>query len=262
MYFYVRIISKILIIMIVVSSLSADDKKLIDLRGKIIKVSNDGITEKFSNQKICIKGKAICTNSYSQGIFSFKKINKYLKNGEHIKLEITDKNWFMLSPFKGIYHVPNKSEKIKIIMIPKTSSIYLTLFSKISHYTIQVAHVNDEQKAINMVRRLRNDCLFHHPTLLPKRLKDPCWRKYKKKYNEARCIERQKKIYCGSNNIYYQAILRNNRPHNGFSYKVNFGKYSKYEYQKARNDVLFIRKKYKLKKDVFVMTYSKIIEDR
>ena len=262
MFFYARIISKILIIMILVSSLSAYDKKLIDLRGKLIKVSNDGITEKFSNQKICIKGKAICTNSYSKGRFSFKKINKYLKNGEQIKLEITDKNWFMLSPFKGIYHVPNKSEEIKIIMISKNSSIYLTLFSKISHYTIQVAHVNDEQNAINMVRRLRHDCLYQYPTLLPKRLKDPCWRKYKKKSNATRCLERQKRIYCSTNNIYYQSILRSNKPHNGFGYNVNFGKYSKFEYQKAKSDVIFIKNKYQLKKKIFVMTYSKTIEDR
>ena len=259
MFFYARIISTVLITMIFISSLSAQD---IEVRGKLLKVSSDGITEKFTNQKICIKDKAICTNSYSKGMFRFKKINKYLHFGEQIKLEISDKNWFMLSPFKGIYHVPNKSEKIEIIMIPKSSSIYLTLFAKVSHYTVQVFHGNDELKAIDMVKRLRHDCLSHYPTLLPERLKNPCWRKYRKKSNRARCLKRQKKIYCSTDNIYYQAILRNNRPHNGFSYKVNFGKYSKYEYQKARNDVLFIRKKYKLKKDIFVMTYSKTIEDR
>ena len=195
--------------------------------------------------------------------WSKKKINEHLKIGEQIKLEIDDKNWFMLSPFNGIYHIPNKSEeKIEIIMIPKKSSIYLTLFSEISYYTIQVARFNDERKAINMVRRLQYDCLYHYPTLLPKRLKDPCWRKYKKKYNEARCLKRQKKIYCGTNNIYYQSILRDNKPHNGFSYIVNFGKYSKYEYQKAKNDAIFIRKKYPSTEKIFIKTYSKTIEDR
>lgn len=208
----------------------------IELEGNIKKVFNDGQRVNFIYQKICVKDKNNCTSTYKLGNFKFDKINKSAKVGDTIKLEITDKSWFMLSPFNGILRIPNKKEKIQILMIPKDSTIYQTLFTKLDYFRIQLSSLYNEAHAINMVKELRRSCLNH---TLPAREKTSCWKlrgkTEKDEYiKQKKCVEKKRQYYC-IDNIYYQSILRKNMPNNGYIYKVNYGKY--YEKLDALQDL-------------------------
>ena len=196
--------------------------------GYIFKVFNDGKRSEFINQNICVKGKVNCIESDKNGYFKFKKIDKKAKIGEKIQLEIIDKNWFMLSPFKGVFHVPQKKEKIKILMVHKSSALYQTLFIKEDYFRIQLSSIYDERNAIHMTRNLQKRCFTRS---LPKRLKKSCWKQKGKSKRDTylkqkSCIDRTTQEYC-IDNIYYQPFLRNNIPNNGYVYKVFYGRYDR-----------------------------------
>ena len=111
---------------------------------------------------------------------------------------------------------------------PKKSTIYLTLFSKINYHTIQVFSFINEKSAIDMTSKLKRDCIN---------------------------IMRKGTEYCNKY-IDYTTYLRNDRPNNGYIYKVNFGKYDKRVY--AEKDKNFINKKYFV--HGIIKTYTKVIE--
>jgi len=220
---------KKIIFLLLFLSYSIYGKDVISLYGSVTKILNDGKREKFSNLKIYLKNNPkISTQTWSQGNFSFKNINKFPKVGEQIQLKVIDDKWFILSPFNGILNVPKKKKNVDILLISKSSTIYLTLFAKVDYYTIQVLSVNNERGAIEMVNNLRNDCIVAKKTLK----------------------------YC-QKNIYYTSHLRNGIPNNGYVYKVNFEIFQ--NKKDANKDLNFVRSKYKMK-DSFIKIHNKFIE--
>ncbi len=220
------------------------------LKGCITKVFNDGAKQPFSYQKIKIKNANINTMTYTKGCFDFNLTTRKDLIGKEIKLEVPNSNWYMYEPSQGLIVSPKekKTKNIKIFMMRKDSSAYLTLFSEISHYTIQTAHFSVESSAIDMVKKLRENCRHKTHRELPDWLKKPCWKfkgknvkreKIKKlKLKEKECVNKEQKRYC-IDSIYYESVWKNNIPNNGYMYNVHYGHY--YDRENAEKDLKNIR---------------------
>ena len=185
MYFYKKKWTKVLAVSMLLSgtTLMAD---YINLQGSIIKVKDNGQEEVFQNVGISINKSAIHTRTYEKGNFELKKNAQQFKIGDKIQLKLSDKNWFIISPFNGKMFLPNKAEKIKIRVVSKDSRVYAALFTTIRDYSIQVVTTYNEAYAIDTMNALKKD--------------------YK--------------------DVYYEAHAKANVPKNGFFYKVKVGHFT------------------------------------
>lgn len=199
------------------SELSSEE---VTLRGKVIKLLDNGEEIPFSGLQIRIGGTSLQTITNKDGSFNLpsskKSITKHLEVGSKIELIVSDKQWFMLAPFAGSMFIPKSSVSyIKIRMIPKYSRIYSSIALSTRYYSIQVLTNNNEGYAIDRMRELR-------------------------KY--------------GFKNVYYEAHMRSGFPKNGYFYKVKVGKIPKLQ------DAIKIRDKirqYKTMKDAFITAHVK-----
>jgi len=185
MYFYKKKWNKLLILVMFLSgtTLMAD---YINLTGSIINVKDNGQEEALNNVNISINNSAIYAKMKIGGKFELHKNTKQFKIGDKIQLKLSDKNWFIVSPFNGKMFLPNKAEKIKIRVVSKQSRVYAALFTTIRDYSIQVVTTYNEAYAIDTMNALKKD--------------------YK--------------------DVYYEAHAKAKAPKNGFFYKVKVGHYT------------------------------------
>jgi len=206
------------------------------LNGTVLKILNNETTEKLIQERIYFEYpfqnsllmKKIKIDKY--GDFSFP-CNNFPKVGKEIQLKLSNKDYFILSPFNGKLFVPSQENIYKkILIVSKKSSIFLKTCVEVTDQTIQVLVTKEQGKAEELVNQLRQSC-----------------------------ISKKGSYYC-KKHIKYEAFLEGNML-NKLAYKVYYGKYfPDYKSQKNLNkDLQFIQKYFSRK--AWIRPYINVKEE-
>lgn len=155
----------------------------INLSGIVVEVLDSGENSPVSGKVISIDSELLYSkNTDSDGSFTLFKSDSLALSGQEVKLSISDDDLFILSPLAGKIYLPKDQVSNMVVFVAsKKSRFYNAFMQGISGYSIQVLLTYNEGIAIETVRSLKND---------------------------------------GYDGAYYESIMNNGIPNNGYFYKV------------------------------------------
>ncbi len=154
----------------------------ISLSGIVIEVLDSGENTPVEGKIISINNEFVYSKATEEdGSFSLFKTGAFAETGQEVKLSISDADLFILSPLAGKMFLPKEQVSNMVIFVAsKKSRFYNAFMQGISGYSIQVLLTYNEGSAVETVRNLKND----------------------------------------GYDAYYESIMNNGIPNNGYFYKV------------------------------------------